>query len=298
MTNWKEQIDRELGNERKFHDALQQQILARIEKQRAPKQKRFVATLIGACVVALLLVLTMPKEMSVPKQHAEALLISDKLDVDFDVFYLSRLSSKNEQFLARPSALTYGTKRYSGLDNVKMLASVLRSMELAEEVSGGLSKDLIVKLDNGELIKLKLYNHVTWLGIYDVNTKLYYVAEGARAEQLIDIAFGSSLSIIQISILMFVYIVSMVLLPRIMKTKQNKKDKSVVIFSISILLFFLLQMANMILSVWLPMLAFIAYYAWQIYQLKQANVARNEIRLAITNGCLMSLIWLAFAWLM
>lgn len=287
MTKWKAEIDAELGVERKFHTKLEQQIIEKANNnEKRTKKYSYPATIIGVCLVALLLFLTWPNNQPEQITQSSFVTLDERTKIASPVsFYISDLMTDDKKFLARASSSILGTRKYSSKDAMQELAPMLQNAQLAENVSSWRPKDVVVKLEDGTLLKLKLYNHDTWIGILDIETKLYYVAEGNAAENMLSMYYESKISYI-IKSIFFASLVSVMLLLIL----SSKKTKSIFVKIAPVALFYFITLLmsgspfNIVVSIWLPIILVIGTAIIQAYLLKQqveySYLARKQLMYA------------------
>ena len=182
MTKWKEQINQELGVERKFHPELEQKILQKANSQKQPRNFRYPLTIAATFVVVLLMLLTWPSNSPVEKSQASFSTLNEMTQHSIPIrFYISDLETNENRFLARANSLVMGVRKYSSKDAMQVMAPLLQNAQLAEQTDNRFAKDVVVKLSNGEQLKLKLFNSETYVGILDVQTNLYYKSEGTQS---------------------------------------------------------------------------------------------------------------------
>ena len=182
MTKWKEQINQELGIERKFQPELEQKILQKANSQKQPRNFRYPLTIAATFVVVLLMLLTWPSNSPVEKSQASFSTLNEMTQHSIPIrFYISDLETNENRFLARANSLVMGVRKYSSKDAMQVMAPLLQNAQLAEQTDNRFAKDVVVKLSNGEQLKLKLFNSETYVGILDVQTNLYYKSEGTQS---------------------------------------------------------------------------------------------------------------------
>ena len=176
MTKWQEQIDDELGKERKFTQELEVRIIERTKKKHRTNWQVRTA-FAGLVIVLLFLVLVGPTKNEIQVQtiapFEEMLQMTDVKE-----FYVSIFPTGKEHFTARDSSLYIGTKHYDDIKDVAYMQKVLESMVLVEDVkSYGVEWDVLVEMEDQQQLKLKFYDYGSWLGIKDLHSKLFYMID-------------------------------------------------------------------------------------------------------------------------
>lgn len=236
MTKWKQQIDQHLGNEPKFNAELKQQILHKASKQPPRKvQWTYAATLVSICVVALLLVLVGPPQQVPQQQSANVVLIDQMMQLTgVETVYVNSDFSERDEFIARDSIWYIGSERISEPANIQLVTTMFTEMVMAEEVTSSWnSTDMVAVLTDGTRVKVKLYDYGTWVGIVDMQTKLFYSVDGELAkkiqQQFLYINMANPLALL---LLIPIYVLQW-LLPKVFRIKQQKRkfvNKAHIIF--------------------------------------------------------------------
>ncbi len=289
MTKWKAEIDAELGTEKKFHAKLEQQILQSANSSKSAKKYRYPATIIGACLVAILLFLTWPNNQPEQVTQTSFTTLDEHTKLVSPVsFYISDLMSDDENFLARANSSILGIRKYSSKDATIEITQMLQNAQLRENDSGWQHKDVVVKLDDDTLLKLKLYildNSVNSVGILDIETKLYYVAQGNAAENILSMYYEGKIPY-PIKIGGFVGFISLMLF---LILNNKKRETSFAKIAPVALFLIIMQIVNgsdynLAISIWLPILILIATAIIQSFILKRQveyeKLARKQLMYA------------------
>jgi len=176
MTKWQEQIDDELGTERKFTQELENRIIERTNKKQRTNWQVGTA-FVGLIVVLFFLVLVGPTKNEIQVQTAAP--FEEMIQItDVKAFYVSIFPTDEEHFTARDSSLYIGTKHYHDTEDAEYMQKVLESMVLVEEVNSyGVEWDVLVEMEDQQQLKLKFYDYGSWLGVKDLKSKLFYIIE-------------------------------------------------------------------------------------------------------------------------
>ena len=282
MTKWKAEIDAELGVERKFHTKLEQQIIEKAN-QKSTKKYSYPATIIGACLVAILLFLTWPTNNPEQITQSGFVTLDERTKIASPIsFYISDLMTDDKKFLARANSTILGTRKYSSEEAMQVITPILQNAQLAENDTSWRHKDVVVKLADGTALKLKLYDHDTWIGILDIETKLYYVAEGNAAENMLSMYYEGEISY-AIKIACFVGFITLMLL-LVLKNEKAKMPFAKIAPIVSFVIVMLLLsggLLNLAISIWLPITLLMATAIIQAYLLKRqgelSEISRKQL---------------------
>lgn len=274
MSKWKQQIDFELGNDRKFNQALEQTIL-----QKTLKQKNFTypITLIGACMIALILFFTWPEKTPQPHQaNGVALSLNNFANTEsVSAFYVSHLTPEDAQFLARANTLAFGVEKFNSKNDIHVIMSMLQNARLATQTWTSYDYDVILKFDSGKEKKIKISTIHEAVGILDLETGLYYEADGDYAE-----FFWQSINNKTYPLLLFT-ILNLITYLLICVNVKDKAPSSVKIFLRFILItlvIFIVQQKNIILSIWLPVAILIGLALHRLFKLQQEDYDKVKLR--------------------
>lgn len=288
MSKWKAQLDRELGMERKFHAGLEEQILKKANNIKRSRKITYPMTILSACLVALLIFLTWPNEQLIDVKQANFVTLDERTKQVSPVsFYISDLSTDNNKFLARANSTILGVRKYSSKDAIQVLAPMLQYAQLAENDLNGTAKDVVVELSDGTMLKLKLYNHESGVGILDVETKLYYEASG---ENMISMYYDNTIpNYIRFSFLFGLVTLALGLLIRYKKTKLPLNKVSYFLFLLIVLIINAREFFNLAITLWLPIIMLTAMTLIQVYVLKKQDAPINIIKrqVALAMGIVM-----------
>ena len=175
MTRWKEQIDREIGSEPKFTSATKEKIMQKAAAYEPKRDWRAGMAIAGILFIALLLVL------SSPDQHDQQIQTSKSLEQvlkesEVKEFFISGLPFNEEKFIAKDSEFYIGNEKYDKQEDIQFIQSLLENARVygGDRFSNG--KDILINMENGEQLKLKLYPFDSFgsIGIKDMKTGLFY----------------------------------------------------------------------------------------------------------------------------
>lgn len=284
MTKWKAEIDAELGVERKFHTKLEQQIIEKANNnQKSTKKYSYPVTIFAACLIVILLFLTWPINQPEQITQSSFVTLDERTKIASPIsFYISDLVTDDKKFLARANSTILGTRKYSSKDAVQVVAQILQNAQLAENSSSWKHKDVVVKLEDDTLLKLKLYDHDTWIGILDIETKLYYVAKGIAAENMLSMYYNSEISY-AIKVACFTGFITLMtlLILRNKKAKMPFSKIAPIASFVSVMLLLSGGLHNLAISIWLPITLIIATAIIQAYLLKRqgeaSEISRKQI---------------------
>lgn len=229
MTKWKDEIDRNIGEEQKFTSEMRAKILRKASKRSI--DWRYGLTAISFCIVVLLLFLVGPTQVEPPVQTATPLerLIEE---TSVEEFYISSKYSGLDQFFARDSSRYMGVHAFKNDDDALNMNRLLHDMKLMERpYNNGFEKDVLIVMSNGEHLKLKIYKSGGWFAVQDIRTKLFYKLEDTSAvnylkwDQKVEEAgfsFGE-LAVMGGAIIILSYILKFVL--KLPKSKQKQQKK-------------------------------------------------------------------------
>lgn len=175
MTRWKEQIDREIGSEPKFTSATKEKIMKNAAAYEPKRDWRAGMAIAGILFIVLLLVLSGPDQHNQqiqPSKSLEQVLKETKVKE----FFISGLPFNEEKFIAKDSERYLGNKKYDRQEDVQFIQSLLESVIVYEGDRFSNGKDILINMENGEQLKLKLYPYDSFanIGIKDMETGLFY----------------------------------------------------------------------------------------------------------------------------
>ncbi|MEK4230391.1 hypothetical protein [Solibacillus sp. FSL H8-0538] len=180
MTKWKQGIDQHLGNKRRFTNELQQQILRKAKKP-VRRNWQYPAALITIFVVALMLFIVGPLQQT-EEQGAVSNSPLDEMiqETAVEKFFVSSYASHLDEYMVRDSSWFVGVRKFTKNQDVQMMETLLQEMVLTEDVSVGFggTTDVLVQMEDGQQLKLKIQDFTTWLGVTDLQSKLFYQVEG------------------------------------------------------------------------------------------------------------------------
>ena len=290
MTKWKQQIDAELGNEPKFHQALQQKIL---DNTTTRKRRNFTYpfTLIGACFVALLLFITWSNETPPQQQVSGKLALNNVVQEDsVQEVYVSYFSSDEHKFFAHPNTLALGMKKINE-DDMLGVTNMLRSARLTS--SYGLTNiygfDVIVKLKSGLEKKLRVEEFASNVRIYDYETKLTYETDA----QYINLFQNIIVDQWNVSLLLF----TVLLILSLHFVCVNVKERAPQSFSIYlqfimlIIIVFILFSQNIVLTIWLPVGFLIVKVIVRLMKLRNENYDEQKLIKLKRSTILLCIMW-------
>ena len=298
MTKWKEQINQELGIERKFQPELEQKILQKANSQKQPRNFRYPLTIAATFVVVLLMLLTWPSNSPVEKSQASFSTLNEMTQQSSPVsFYISDLKTNENRFLARANSLVMGVRKYSSKDAMQVMAPLLQNAQLAEQTDNRFAKDVVVKLSNGDQLKLKLFNSETYVGILDVQTNLYYKSEGTEAQNMLTMYFepeGTSFTLkLAGSFFILSFIIPLLIRYKKIKLPLAKQAYIVCIIIVGLMLF--AQFLNVIISLVGALLLLAIVAILQAYKLKEQGALKviRRRQLILAGGLIFTSICLA-----
>lgn len=226
MTKWKDEIDKALGIDPKFSEALQKSILNKATKRTF--HWRYAVTAISFVLVALLLFLTGPTQI---EQKVTAVTPFDQLIEQSKVeqFFISSAHTEPEQFLARDSSRYMNVQAFKDAQEINAMQHFLMSMKLVES-SESLwdARDVIVVMSNGERLKLKIAREPKYYIVQDVYTKLMYnVAhtDSQAYDQWYEEMEHSTLSIGTLFLILAAIIGLAFIADRLLKNPNSKRQK-------------------------------------------------------------------------
>lgn len=177
MTRWKEQIDREIGSESKFTSATKEKIMQKAAAYEPKRDWRAGMAIAGMLFIVLLLVLSSPNQYEQEMQSSKSLEQVLK-ETKVKEFFISGLPFNEEKFTAKDSEFYIGNEKYDKQEDVQFIQSLLENIRVYEgdEFSDG--KDILINMENGEQLKLKLYpfDSLNNIGIKDMETGIFYIA--------------------------------------------------------------------------------------------------------------------------
>ena len=175
MTRWKEQIDQELGEKRRFTPEVEERIFQQTATNRRKIDWRTGSAVVGVILVALLLVLVGPSQLERQTRPAESL---EQMLVRTEVkeFFISALPFHERKFTARGSEAYLLNEKYDEQEDVQFLQSLLESANVSEMKRFIDGKDVLINMENGEQLKLKFYvfEQLAGIGIKDMESGLFY----------------------------------------------------------------------------------------------------------------------------
>lgn len=226
MTKWKDEIDKALGIDPKFSEALQKSILNKATKRTF--HWRYAVTAISFVLVALLLFLAGPTQI---EQKVTAVTPFDQLIEQSKVeqFFISSAHTEPEQFLARDSSRYMNVQAFKDAQEINAMQHFLMSMKLVES-SESLwdARDVIVVMSNGERLKLKIAREPKYYIVQDVYTKLMYnVAhtDSQAYDQWYEEMEHSTLSIGTLFLILAAIIGLAFIADRLLKNPNSKRQK-------------------------------------------------------------------------
>lgn len=271
MSKWKKQLDHELGTERKFHEALEKKILAKVNTSKK-SSFTYPTAIIGVCLVAMLLFFigptSSPNEQSV--QGKMPLLKEFVKEESVGSFYVSYLFTQEDFFVARANTFALGSKRFSSKDDIQSIMLLFRDAVLANDAPKYGGRDIVLKFTNGEIRKIKVYDLSYGVGILDVNTNVYYESKGYFSdefEELIEI--DNFYELIFPGLLIYLITISLKLIKFRKDEKAPYTTLIAFVFIISTVLTILAQGINIVLSIWLPVGILIALALYQLVVVKR-----------------------------
>ncbi|KGR87771.1 hypothetical protein [Lysinibacillus odysseyi] len=175
MTRWKEQIDQEIGSESKFTLATKEKIMQKAAAHEPKRDWRAGMAIAGILFIALLLVLSSPyghEQQIQPGKDLEQVLE----ETEVKEFFISGLPFNEEKFTAKDSEFYIGNKKYDKQEDVQFIQSLLKSVSVYEGDEFSEGKDILINMENGDQLKLKLYPYdsLTNMGLKDMETGLFY----------------------------------------------------------------------------------------------------------------------------
>lgn len=226
MTKWKDDIDKALGYDPKFSEAVQKNILNKATKRTF--HWRYALTAISFVLVALLLFLTGPTQV---EQEVSAVIPFEQLieQSTVDHFFISSSHAEPDQFFARDSSRYMKVHAFKELQEANAMQHFLKSMELVEssESFWG-ARDVVVVMSNGEKLKLKIVRESSYYVVQDVYSKLVYevkYTDSKAYDAWYEKMERSSLSIGTV-LLIFAAIIGLAIMSdRLMKNEKIKREQ-------------------------------------------------------------------------
>ena len=175
MTRWKEQIDREIGSESKFTSATKEKIMQKAAAYEPKRDWRAGMAIAGILFIVLLLVLSSPDQHNQQIQPSKSLeQILEESEVK--EFFISGLPFSEEKFTAKDSEFYIGNEKYDKQEDIQFIQSLLENARVYEGDRFSNGKDILINMENGEQLKLKLYPFDSFgsIGIKDMETGLFY----------------------------------------------------------------------------------------------------------------------------
>lgn len=290
MTKWKQQIDAELGNEPKFHQALQQKIL---DNTTTRKRRNFTYpfTLIGACFVALLLFMTWSNETP-PQQLASnsKLALTNVIQEDsVQEIYVSYFSSDDYKFLARPNTLALGMKKINEDDTLDF-TNMLRSARLTNNYNftNIYGFDVIVKFESGLEKKLRLEEFASNVRIYDYETKLTYEIDAQYSN-----SFQNLIGDWDNALLLFtgLLILSLYFVCVNVKERAPQSISIYLQFIMLIIMVCILLSQNIVLTIWLPVGFLIVKVIVRLLKLRNENYDEQKLYKMKRSTIFLCIMW-------
>lgn len=235
MTNWKDEIDKQLGIEQKFTSELERKILNKASKKKF--EWRYYLIFATFLTALLLFVIIGPKPAE--QQPITSSTPFDTLIEQEQVksFYMSSKWSMMDTFYARDSKYYLFVHKFSKEQKIEEMDALLHKMKLVEmEDPIVFAYDVIVEMTNGEQLSLKIFHNHSWYGVQDVQSKLFYSLEGQSA-----VAVTSWIKAIENDSFIFFFIIGLlgILILQKYLTKrfaiEDKKTKLTIVISIFVI---------------------------------------------------------------
>ncbi|MEO4051856.1 hypothetical protein [Solibacillus sp. CAU 1738] len=175
MSSWKREMDKHFGEKNYFTIELERKILQKAQKKNHFKWQ-YPVSLLATCAVLFLLIVTAPNQKEkVVKQATPFETMIEQSSAE--KFYIAGRPSSREEFLVRDSSMYLFTKGYNDREFIN---EFMHSMILTESVEPryGNYTDIIVKMEDGQQLKLKVFDFKSWLGVIDLQSRLFYKVEG------------------------------------------------------------------------------------------------------------------------
>lgn len=172
MTKWKEEIDRHIGIEPRFTSKIEAEIMQKVSIRSI--NWRYPITLVAFCITIILFFFIGPKQGELPQPNATSFetLIQQ---AQVEKFFISSKQSPDDHFFARDSSRYMQVDEFHGEADIEKMNQFLQDMELIElNPHYRDNTDVLVRMSNGEQLKLKVFRYESWYAVQDTQTKLYY----------------------------------------------------------------------------------------------------------------------------
>lgn len=209
MTSFKDKLDKELGEDPRFSEQLQDRILLNVSQgDKQPRRWQYPTIFIGAVVTILFLMVIGPWKQVDTSRHATVVELAQHEVKQFTSAY----NWDEESFKAGRTGWILGQQTYKKESETTLIANALQKAVISQKDNDYYAfRDVWVEFDNGQVVRLKVFLNDEQLAFSDRHTNLFYkVEDGDTASSFIalmqkdkkNISFGEMLTFLLIVLLL------------------------------------------------------------------------------------------------
>lgn len=176
MTSFKNKLDKELGEDPRFSQQLQERILQNVYQQnKHPSRWQYPTIIIGAVMAILIMIVIGPWKPVDTAKHATIVELAQHGNIK--QFTVAQ-NWQEETFKAGRTGWILGQQAYKTNPETTLIADVLKNAVISQKDTNYYAfSDIWVEFDNGQVARLKMFLNDGQLAFSDRQTNNFYKVE-------------------------------------------------------------------------------------------------------------------------